>query len=617
MKKIDKIVFKNFKAFNGEQAIDFNSKNLLLYGENGSGKSSIFWGIYTFLQSTTKKQDKIKDYFVQFDEADPNTFSSLKNIYANVTDESYIELHTKDDILRNVTVDHIRYNDSTTDIDKNNLTISMATAASDFINYKFLHNFYNVTHKQEINLRKVFEHDIFPFYRRTESAKYYQEEIVRLTTDVPRTPTGKRTSGAVKERYVNDIEALNGNIDLFLLEIQNNANEFLKEHFFDNTDKIKLELIYTEKITYRQVQEKKNNYSIILLLQFFDVLNNRWIQIKRPQSFLNEAQLTRIAIAVRIGALKTRVTTSDYKILCLDDMLISLDMGNREKVIKTFLNTKNLPTLTYFDEFQKVIFTHDRGFYNLCKQRIEKDLNKKDWIFKEMYFDDNTSPPKPYIANNSSNFTKADKFLKSFDYPAAANALRQGLEGIMRNILPKSKKYAIRSGVTELKDLDAHLNVFESILDSFGQSKQILNDLFIYKTQILNPFSHNNIDSPIFKEEIEKVLATLPILENITMTYLKEVVLPVNLAKFQDRDSYGESHVFEFEFYEDILKFKLLDGKQYLFPASCKLVKCTTNGNVMAIDNKYASVKEMVTYIGFLLEKSYSHDEDIINKLRF
>lgn len=35
--------------------------------------------------------------------------------------------------------------------------------ASDFINYKLLHNFYRASHKQEVNLWPVFERDTFPF----------------------------------------------------------------------------------------------------------------------------------------------------------------------------------------------------------------------------------------------------------------------------------------------------------------------------------------------------------------------------------------------------------------------------------------------------------------------
>ena len=38
MKKIDTIKLKNFKFFSEEIKLDFNCKNILVYGENGSGK---------------------------------------------------------------------------------------------------------------------------------------------------------------------------------------------------------------------------------------------------------------------------------------------------------------------------------------------------------------------------------------------------------------------------------------------------------------------------------------------------------------------------------------------------------------------------------------------------
>jgi AAA15 family ATPase/GTPase len=54
MKRIKEIKIKNFKAFQQEQSFLLNGKNLLVYGNNGSGKSSLFWALYTFLQSKTK-----------------------------------------------------------------------------------------------------------------------------------------------------------------------------------------------------------------------------------------------------------------------------------------------------------------------------------------------------------------------------------------------------------------------------------------------------------------------------------------------------------------------------------------------------------------------------------
>ena len=64
MQKIGKLTLKNFKFFLGEVSINFDRKNVLLYGENGSGKSSIYWALYTFLQSVFKNDPlQIRKYF--------------------------------------------------------------------------------------------------------------------------------------------------------------------------------------------------------------------------------------------------------------------------------------------------------------------------------------------------------------------------------------------------------------------------------------------------------------------------------------------------------------------------------------------------------------------------
>ena len=61
MQKIQSITLRNFKFFYGtedeqkQNKIELNQNNLLLYGENGSGKSSIYWALYTFLQSCKKR----------------------------------------------------------------------------------------------------------------------------------------------------------------------------------------------------------------------------------------------------------------------------------------------------------------------------------------------------------------------------------------------------------------------------------------------------------------------------------------------------------------------------------------------------------------------------------
>lgn len=58
--KIDKLTLENFKFFYGEKTLDFEGKNVLLYGENGSGKSSIYWALYTLLNNAKSNDAKIQ-----------------------------------------------------------------------------------------------------------------------------------------------------------------------------------------------------------------------------------------------------------------------------------------------------------------------------------------------------------------------------------------------------------------------------------------------------------------------------------------------------------------------------------------------------------------------------
>ena len=52
--RITKIEIKNFRAFYGEYLIDLYKagKNLLVYGENGSGKTSLYQALKFFLESS-------------------------------------------------------------------------------------------------------------------------------------------------------------------------------------------------------------------------------------------------------------------------------------------------------------------------------------------------------------------------------------------------------------------------------------------------------------------------------------------------------------------------------------------------------------------------------------
>src|SRR5215831_21370128 len=72
---LHRIEIKNFKAFR-DFTLDIEGRHLLVYGPNGSGKSSLYWALYTFLQSSHKEpKGYISKYF------DPGGLEHLLNIH--------------------------------------------------------------------------------------------------------------------------------------------------------------------------------------------------------------------------------------------------------------------------------------------------------------------------------------------------------------------------------------------------------------------------------------------------------------------------------------------------------------------------------------------------------
>ena len=62
--KIQKIHIKYFKAYE-DFSIDFNKNNCLIYGENGTGKSSLYEALHSiFYYDNVRNISKIKRSFI-------------------------------------------------------------------------------------------------------------------------------------------------------------------------------------------------------------------------------------------------------------------------------------------------------------------------------------------------------------------------------------------------------------------------------------------------------------------------------------------------------------------------------------------------------------------------
>lgn len=543
-KTIEKIILKNFKAFRQEQIIDFKNKNVLIYGNNGAGKSSIFWAIYTFLQSSIKSQVDVEKYFRVFNAIDDSTKQSLRNVFEAGDASSYIELHIREEgelktytiptqaksILvtpamveavapENITIAEVQevspenitaaiieevnakditsaqvvevpvdlspinpvaFEPSEEEIIDNN--IKLLNTTSDFINYKLLSGFYSNSHKYDVNLWNVFERDIFPFITDDINDKTFLEKIIDTTTDIERYDSGYGLKEGWRKREYNErLEAFNVEIDNKLGAIQQYANEFIKEHFYNDKDVLKVELNFDKRFNYNLVEQKiweddkkairESSLQIKLVVHQWDVANAAWIPLQRVQSFLNEAQLTRIALGIRIGALRTRMQTTEFKLLVLDDMLISLDLSNRMEVVKIILNHDNKMSLKFFDSFQKIILTHDKGFYNILKNYT----NANEWEYYKLTKDEN-SHNAPNLAIDKTHIEKASKFFADGEYDAVGNELRKEVEMVIKKYLNKK----LDSESEEFKTLSSML---KSAYENYTlNERRAFNKIFVDKT---------------------------------------------------------------------------------------------------------------------------------------
>lgn len=474
MKRIKEIQVKNFKAFQNEQPFKINGKNVLVYGNNGSGKSSLFWALYTLLQSSTKDDTGVQKYFKKYVDSDISTHQTLKNVFVDENEDSYIKLTAIDTETGREDIYTISHDTINTNNDGDTL-VQELNLASDFINYKLLHNFYRASHKQEVNLWPVFEHDIFPFL--TEGTQNWLEDIIKSKTrDVPRTPKGAVASRGRRERYEQEITDLNTKIQNLLTEIQDNANTFIKSHFFNGKDVIRINLEFSGKFKFSDIREKlwedkkeglrHDKLRIKLTVEVFDeTCASNWRKIERVQSFLNEAHLTRIAIGIRVGALRTRpLASARFKILVLDDMLISLDLSNRMDVVRIILNKENKPDLSFFDDFQKIILTHDKGFFNL----IRRNTDEEQWVYYN-FTKDESDNSAPKIKEDLTPLQKAVKYFEENEFENCGNELRKEAETILTSFLDPSLKYFQKE--------------FSSLTDKIEQAKKIVlsNELQKFK----------------------------------------------------------------------------------------------------------------------------------------
>ncbi|RKU15247.1 hypothetical protein C6500_21410 [Candidatus Poribacteria bacterium] len=484
MVRITKIEIKNFKAFRGPDVIDLGKKgqNLLLYGENGSGKTSLYEALKFFLESSEGTHQ----------------FRDHRNIFVDETDKGYIKLHF---------TPHPRLNKEiyewSEDVQNDTKVESIieASKAKGFLDYRdllktnYLHPGKNSVNVFDLLINMLLKNVVNDQAVPTRSFFEQWNDILGVLS-------------ATREA-TQEIEDLEAQIDSFniglanqLVELQTRASKILRKFGYDDTV-ISLDFSF-QGIEYSREDGTLNYQNIPLKVKFLDE------DLTAHHRFLNEAKLSAIALSIFLTGFQLQ-PSSDLKILVIDDALIGLDISNRLPLID-ILDERD------FAKYQIILMTYDRTFYEMVKKRKSED---KNWKAVELYCGKVDGYDIPVYVEDKTYLERAREYLNANDYKACAVYVRTAYEAIIKGYCEKNNiavKY--REDRNELDSNDFWTLIRDKKITDPKSNKQkrLLKLVLVKKIELarkftLNPLSHANIVN-IPKKELEDAIEAVEWLED-------------------------------------------------------------------------------------------------------
>lgn len=590
MATITQIEIEGFKAFPKNFKLDLGTgKNLLLYGENGSGKSSLYYALHVLLQSVFK-DDKGAKYFK------PGDTNGAEFVINN---EHLINIFRFNEAKDNTYTPYVRitFDDGkiwrldngglSSENGGNESEIRMLNKNSAFINHSYISRFHAARNSEEIDLWNVFYKDILPFHLPAGETQFLADlynEIVEASTHKPSVRSLKKS-----------IDKFNIHLYNLVSHINKNVNTIYNENFRNDGDlTLNIQIVYLEEnnpennlhehfyLAYDRVRDGKTIPLTLFAPRIGIKISEDGRTIYKPQSHFNEAKLTAIALAVRFAAMTTAVITPG-SFLALDDMLISLDMSNRMKVI-TYLLDKVAPF------YKLYVFTHDRLFYHTFKRKIETQYNKTDWSFGGIYINDSTTPNEPnYVPDNKSKIEKIEDAYKCHDYFRCGTLLRQECERCLNELLPDSfrRKADPNTGASVPKNLDELIGSLEEFCNHEQIDYSQFKDLKTYKDLFLNSTAHNDITSPFYRNEIKICKQAITLLAQINRA--KTIDCHRDLSIIQNNKK-GENFTIRLRLREPLRLLEYSDEKRISYYNKCEILRIISPNIDMNVNEGYESI---------------------------
>jgi len=297
--KIKKVEIRDYKAFYGNNEFKVDGKNLFIYGENGSGKSSFYYALKDFFQSSSETLDYNETENIFLTKAQKGkgfikvTFNPDKD--GTTADKTYtLNKRTKDTYVAGDT------------------SIRDAIKLNSILTYKHLLDIHHINKDKEIDLFNLLVKGVLKHFKSV--AITGNKELGELWEDAEKAvakPTQSRTYNITQKRVDVD-RAINAFDTAFKKLFQKNSIENILKYAQPILDKfghnIELDLHYTQaKANTKYDAIERNHVRVKIKYQ------NK--EIAKPHFFLNKARLSAIAISIYLGLIKRHIQGLTCKIL--------------------------------------------------------------------------------------------------------------------------------------------------------------------------------------------------------------------------------------------------------------------------------------------------------------
>ena len=514
--KLARIVLSDFRAFpaGDPYVFDLAGRNLFLCGENGSGKSSLFYAVREMLRPP----------------AAPLEFAAFRHVFTK-GDEGVVTLELTDGSPKDYPWN---YGEPRPQITEGNQFWQIASRAT-FLDYKAL-------------LRTSFTHELEPHVNvwdlvttevlrdaiptgQTRGIGALWSDLLNFSPSRPPPRDFDQTEADYAEDwkdwlsdadqvaqeaagFVNTLASLLESHDPAgrPIGILPRANRYLAEYLQPGLT-IGLEPGPLAP-THVGPPHRFDGRSLRLTATYFGH------PVPHPPLFLNEARLTALALALYLAAAveTTRPAPGGEfpRLLVIDDALIGLDLAHRMPLLE-------LLEAEFRDDWQVLLFTHDRQWWELAAGMVESTGR---WTLYELFaqprridsgavFDAPLQQPSaftdPAKGLKDHFLQRARECFAARDYRAAAMHTRAAFEVTLKNFCTKNGVRVAYNQESRKVDTNALLEGIEDRYKQQGtwaEQGAAIERVKFFRRVVLNALSHS---TPLYlaPREIEQAMAAV------------------------------------------------------------------------------------------------------------